>query len=129
MSSHSDNNSSSNGVTTAAEAVLKAREIAARLSNQYPIVTAPVSGTANPGIEADNATNKRKRWGVMSSEENDPKRTIAQLLQSSLVVPPITKRLWVTVTSEKPAAHFVAFCQSKLRVWKPKQMAMLTMMR
>jgi predicted RNA-binding protein YlqC (UPF0109 family) len=101
--------------TTAADAVLKAREIAARLSSQYPIVTGLAASPVNQGIEADNPTNKRKRWGVMSSEEIDAKRPVAQLLQASFVVPPVTKRLWVNVTSEKPAAHFVAFCQSKVR--------------
>jgi predicted RNA-binding protein YlqC (UPF0109 family) len=114
--SQADSSPSASGVaTTAAEAVLKAREIAARLSNQYSVVTGPVAPPGSQGIEAENPTNKRKRWGVMSSEESDAKRPIAQLLQASLVVPPVTKRLWVNVTSEKPAAHFVAFCQSKLR--------------
>lgn len=114
--SNADSNSSAAGVaSSAADALRKAREIAARLSNQYSIVTGPSAPTESQAVEAENATNKRKRWGVMPSEESDAKRPITQLLQTNLVVPPITKRLWVNVTPEKPAAHFVAFCFPKLR--------------
>lgn len=66
------------------EAVQKAKEIAARLSGD---------GT------------KRKRWGMKPEDEDTTKK---------LKPAAETKRLWVSVTPEKPAAHFVTYIRDDI---------------
>lgn len=66
------------------DAVQKAKEIAARLSGD---------GT------------KRKRWGLKPEDEDPTKK-----LKAAAVM----KRVWVSVTKDKPAAHFVTYLRDDL---------------
>jgi predicted RNA-binding protein YlqC (UPF0109 family) len=67
------------------DAVQKAKEIAARLSGD---------GT------------KRKRWGMKPDDTEDPSKKLKPAAE--------TRRLWVSVTAEKPAAHFVTYVRDDL---------------
>ena len=116
--------------TAAAEAVARAKAIAARLSG----TVAPAPTPAGEGTDSDNAGGKRKRWGVMPAAATNngvgsaawaaagPNGTSAELpglseaaKKQKLATEPTEKRLWVMSTSsEKPISHFVAFLSPKL---------------
>jgi transcription antitermination factor NusA-like protein len=115
--------------TAAAEAVARAKAIAARLSGS---VTPSVTQQVAEGTDSDNAGGKRKRWGVMPAAANNGVGSAAWAAagpgasaelpglseaakKQKLATEPTEKRLWVMSTSsEKPISHFVAFLSPKL---------------
>jgi len=123
------------GAISVEEAVRKAKEIAARLSGQTQVGQPPplqpqVLDSSGSNQQEDPSLNsssggKRKRWGVMpaAAAAADPSSKKAALLLDPQTngavaakekVEPITRRVWVSVSEDKPAAHFVAFGNRKI---------------
>jgi far upstream element-binding protein len=122
----------SSSSTAAAEAVARARAIAARLSGTVPTGNPSVTTVAE-GQDSEHTGGKRKRWGVMPETAaagngngngvgNGTTGAGAELpglseaaKRQKLATEPTEKRLWVMSTSsEKPISHFVAFLTPKL---------------
>jgi len=112
---------------SAEEALLKAKEIAARLTGAAEAPSNPVPSIASAG-EAKPATKperKRKRWGsapttvpagssgVATGLEAIPGLNEAKLKE---VKPsgPTSKRVWVPTTRERPETHFKSFLNERL---------------
>jgi far upstream element-binding protein len=118
--------------TAAAEAVARAKAIAARLSGTVVTSTMPASMptiASTAGKDGENPAGKRKRWGVMPEAAGaaNGAGAVATALpglseaaleaakKQKLATEPTEKRLWVSSTrSEKPISHFVAFLTPKL---------------
>ena len=81
--------------TSAAEAIAPAHGIAAKLSGTTTTSTSTeASGTAG---------TKRSRWGMT------PATTTGSQKRSNADVEKLTKRVWISTTEERPAAHFRAY--------------------
>jgi far upstream element-binding protein len=108
------------------EIAQRAKEIAARLSGQS---TENGGGTENGGpasaetpaaAAAAARERKRKRWGVMPEESKRPKPVEAVQAALAATVPPpparepVTKRVWVSVSQNKPAQHFTTYLKDKI---------------
>jgi far upstream element-binding protein len=136
--------SATTGGTSAEEAAAKAKEIAARsISNAagrgggissvltHPTttnnsvastnVTAATTTTVTPTFATSSITTerKRKRWGTAPPVEVIPGLAEAakkkqQLSKGNSPEKPSSKRIWISVSAEKPETHFYSYLKERL---------------
>lgn len=95
----------SNSTTSAEEALARAKAIAAKLSGGKAVTSAVCTKTmpASSSTISSVSNNKRSnssRWGMTPTGTVSSKRVTAEK---------VTKRIWISTTEERPAAHFRAY--------------------
>jgi hypothetical protein len=108
--------------TTAEEALLRAKAIAARLSGSTDAASAPIPVTTSPASTSTSTTTtttKRKRWGVAPAVVGAVPETLpglADAAKKAKVAPPSdsSKKIWMRTNKERGAAHFKAYFASRL---------------
>lgn len=97
--------------TTAEEALLRAKAIAAKLTGQE--VDATSTSPTNAGAAT---TTKRKRWGVAPAivQESVPLSSAAAVPLKKAKTESSHKKIWVRTNKERGAAHFKAYFATRL---------------
>lgn len=108
--------------TTAEEALLRAKAIAARLSGgglTTDVTTSPPSTVSPPSsTTTTTTTTKRKRWGVapaIVAAAHEALPGLDAIKKAKTEAPPeSSKKIWVRTTRERGAAHFKAYFADRL---------------
>lgn len=113
--------------TPAEEAVFKAKAIAARLSGSsspseittvgHTVANAPTQQTA--GLSGRFVSGKRKRWGAVPIHGAKVHIEMLPGLADAAkrfkqTADPVTKRIWVSTSPQRPEGHYLAYLQPKL---------------
>eukprot|EP00522_Entomoneis_paludosa_P000918 CAMPEP_0172471808 /NCGR_PEP_ID=MMETSP1065-20121228/68010_1 /TAXON_ID=265537 /ORGANISM="Amphiprora paludosa, Strain CCMP125" /LENGTH=805 /DNA_ID=CAMNT_0013229923 /DNA_START=68 /DNA_END=2482 /DNA_ORIENTATION=+ len=111
--------------TTAEEAVERAKAIAARIQQEHSGATSATTPTAEPSTTGTKTSGKRRRWGLApegvasepiandrSGEGSDAKKAKAGDAPKEQEL--LTKRMWISTSSYRPAAHYVGFMKDEL---------------
>jgi far upstream element-binding protein len=110
--------------TSAEEALQKAREIAARLTGGGGAAAAaanssPATTTTSPTAPAPTtSTTKRKRWGVAPASNEATGVALPGLEAAAKKLKqqeePVSKRMWVSTTKERPESHYFVYLPSRI---------------
>jgi len=110
--------------TTAEEALLRAKAIAARLSGNAATDTASPPSTVSPtsSTTATTLSTKRKRWGVAPAVVNAGQEALPGLADATKKAKvdnrakqDSSKKIWVRTCGERGVAHFKAYFATRLQ--------------
>ena len=97
--------------TTAEEALLRAKAIAAKLTGQEIGGASHSDETGNGTAGNPSGTIKRKRWGVAPSIVQE---SVVPIVAKKLKSETSNKKIWIRTTKERGAAHFKAYFATRL---------------